>query len=120
MGVEEKRVSWDPYEVWSTRVRGTPVGGSVGKALPPGGNNWPVARGASGRPEVSRRSISSLAVAWAAFALAVALGLTVFGVMTPTARVAHILLGVAALYCAVKIVARRRTGRVFGRIWSRG
>ncbi len=124
MGIEQERVSWDPYEVWSTRVRGTLVGGKVSEALPAGGNNWPVAGNAIGpRKAGSPWRISSLAVVWGAFALAVVLGLNwelvgifridlvanVFGVMTPAARVAHIVLGVSVLYCAVKTVVARRS-----------
>jgi uncharacterized membrane protein YuzA (DUF378 family) len=65
---------------------------------------------------------------WLSVVLAVLLGVTralvglwgvdvvalVFGVMTPAARAVYALLGVAAMYCAVKVVSRqpsRRAGR---------
>jgi uncharacterized membrane protein YuzA (DUF378 family) len=65
---------------------------------------------------------------WVSVVLAVLLGMTlalvglwgidvvalVFGVMTPAARAVYALLGVAAVYCALKVVLRqpsRRAGR---------
>jgi uncharacterized membrane protein YuzA (DUF378 family) len=117
------RESWDPYEVWSTRVRGMPVRAHIAVALPTVREHRPIARSMIRPPEVVRpRRVSRLAVVWSAFVLAIVLGLnrelvgifrvdllaTLLGVMTPAARVAHAILGMSALYCAIKTVTRRR------------
>jgi uncharacterized protein len=120
---------WDPYDVWSTRVRRDllPVAELPRKL-------WVVSDVVQVIPEkpvparVSKKERVASAVLPIVFILLLLLALSrelmglfgidvvaaVFGVMTPAARVIHILLGVAALYCAVVLSAQRRrhaTGR---------
>ena len=107
--------SWDPYEVWCTRVRPEEEGLKVSRAHPdppdrePG---YPV----KGKPSRALCSPTKAppVLTWPVLMLAVALGLNrelmgifrvdlvswAFGVMTPTARIVHVILGVAAI-CAV-------------------
>ncbi len=119
---------WDPYEVWCTRVRKNQV-------EIPSTRSWRaetaqpaaiVSSDTRGAGRVAARSKRTLGVGLAALALvlAVILGLNraivglsgvdfiarVFGVMTPAARAVYVLLGGAAVYCAVAtvVLGRRR------------
>jgi uncharacterized membrane protein YuzA (DUF378 family) len=109
--------SWDPYEVWYTRVRSE---GEREAAL-----RTPVERIATHRAQggsfgLARRRMSSMPLlAWPALLSALALGLNrelvgifrldlvglVFGNMTPAARVVQVLFGISAI-CAVVMALR--------------
>jgi uncharacterized membrane protein YuzA (DUF378 family) len=114
---------WDPYDVWCTRVR---------SELPPVAELQRKLRVVPGivqvvsqepRPaKVIKKGRAANAVLLIVFVLLIVLALSrelvglfgidvvaaVFGVMTPAARVTHILLGVAALYCAYMLSVQRR------------
>ena len=117
-------MGWDPYEVWSTRVRGMRIGNNVSVAAR--------TRTIDGRATLPEKKLRSslvdtkrgrrAALVWFTLALAIVLGLNravmglfevdlisdVFGVMTPVARAVCVLLGGAALYCAVAMVSLAR------------
>jgi len=110
---------WDPYEVWSTRVRAARIEAPGRALLPPDTLDSAIGRLAINMPNVAgSHGTAGFAVAWPAFMLALILGLNrglvgifgfdvvalVFGVMTPAARAVYVLLGVSAIYCAVAVV----------------
>ena len=111
------RAGWDPYEVWSTRVRGLRIGANISVSEPV----RPIDRGGS-RAGTETKQRSHAALVWFTLALAIVLGLNraimglfevdlisdAFGVMTPTDRAVCVLLGGAALYCAIAMVAQPR------------
>jgi uncharacterized membrane protein YuzA (DUF378 family) len=123
---------WDPYEVWSTRIRGIRIETSIVPPVPP---EKIVVRHL--RVDIEPRSHAREArrgwitvLVWVALALTAVLGLNraimglfevdfiagMFGAITPAARAVYVLLGGAALYCAIgvamfgrhRVVARTR------------
>jgi uncharacterized membrane protein YuzA (DUF378 family) len=121
---------WDPYEVWCTRIREIQVKAKVkaaentnttdAKMLRLGAYTFRAALRARGRP--------GAALAWLALVLAGLLGLNraavglfgvdlvadVFGVMMPAARAVYVVLGGAAVYCVIALMAlaKRRVRRM--------
>jgi len=110
---------WDPYEVWSTRVRATQIEANDRALLPPDTLDSKIGRLAINTPEIARSNgTAGFSLVWPAFMLALILGLnrglvglfgfdvvaSVFGVMTPAARAVYVVLGVSAIYCAVTVV----------------
>jgi uncharacterized membrane protein YuzA (DUF378 family) len=111
--------TWDPYEVWRTRVCPARVRANIAVQL---------GRGASGLESTpapgdscktpSCRTRGCFAFVWPALLLAIVLGLNrelvgmfridlvalYFGVMTPAARAVHVLLGIATMYCAAATI----------------
>jgi uncharacterized membrane protein YuzA (DUF378 family) len=110
---------WDPYEVWSTRVRATREEVD-GRALVLSDRlDSEIARPEIHTPNIATfHRTAGFAVVWPALMLAIILGLNrglvgifgfdlvalVFGVMTPAARAVHVLLGISAIYCAIAVV----------------
>ncbi len=121
------RAGWDPYEVWCTRVRTKGLGASgtgtlVQEAGPGGALPLKIEKDVLAGGKARNIPVA----AWPVLLFAVVLGLNrelvgffgvdlvafAFGVMTPAARVVHVLLGISAI-CAV-VVALRLTGRDAG------
>jgi len=122
---------WDPYDVWCTRVRS-----GLGPVIPitePPRKLRAVPDIVPATPEkpapagTSRTERAANAVLPIVFVLLIVLALSrelvglfgfdvvaaVFGVMTPAARIIHVLLGVSALYCAFVLSLQR-----WRRSWS--
>lgn len=114
---------WDPYDVWCTRVRRElPAVPELPRKLRVVPNVVQVTPEKASPSRVSKKERAANAVLPIVFVLLVVLALsrelvglfgidvvaTVFGVMTPAARLTHILLGVAALYCAFVLSVQRR------------
>jgi len=105
--------SWDPYEVWCTRIRSE----DIQKASPQLPVDRPAAHHAKGRSSrLARYQMGSIpALAWPVLLSVLALGLNrelvgifrldlvglVFGVMTPAARVVQVLFGISAIGAVV-------------------
>jgi len=123
---------WDPYDVWCTRVRAELRPVVPGAELPgklrvisditPAAPEKPTPAAASKMERAANAFLPIVFVLLIVLALSRELvGLfgfdvvaAVFGVMTPAARVIHVLLGVSALYCAfVLSLQRRRHSRPF-------
>lgn len=117
---------WDPYEVWRTRVRAREIEDSGTAALQAPVDRYTVRR-AQGKPSgLAGGIVHTLPpLAWPVLLMALAFGLNrelvaifrvdlvslVFGVMTPAARVVHVLLGVSAI-CAAAMSLRLAGRRV--------
>ncbi len=123
------RTSWDPYEVWCTRVRAERVG-----AGPVATMAQSLVDGRTLRPDTTDRSRSRASraraipfIAWPVLLFALVLGLNrelvgmfrldlitvAFGAMTPAARVAHVVLGISVIYVVVmawRLAKDRRKG----------
>jgi hypothetical protein len=111
---------WDPYEVWSTRVRSTKTGVNDGALALPEALDAKIGRPAVNAPPKVAASHGTAGYAGIrpALVLAFSLGLnrglvgifgfdavaTVFGVMTPAARAVYVLSGISAIYCAMAVV----------------
>ena len=113
--------TWDPYEVWCTRVRAQPRQMEVGPATVPRDSSLrrPALQQGDGRLSAREagKARSIPVRVWPVLLLALALGLNrelvgifridliglVFGVMTPAARVVHVLLGISTI-CAVIVL----------------
>jgi uncharacterized protein len=124
---------WDPYEVWSTRVRATHIEVNDRVLLPPETLEAATGRLAINMPNVAGPSgTPGFVGGWPAFMLALILGLNrglvglfgcelvalVFGVMTPAARAVYVILGISAVYCAVAVVMfgkRRASDHIYTR-----
>jgi uncharacterized membrane protein YuzA (DUF378 family) len=118
--------SWDPYEVWCTRVRSESIGREPAASLLQPLIRQEMREVEENSSEVGRRRIRSIPVlAWPALLLAFTLGLNrelvglfrvdlvgfVFGVMTPAARIVHVVLGLSTI-CAVIVALRPGRNRV--------
>jgi len=110
---------WDPYEVWSTRVRATRIEANDRALVRPDRLDTEIGQQTVNTPNGGRSRVTAgLVVLWPALMLAFILGLNrglvgifdidvvalVFGVMTPAARAVYVLLGISAIYCAVAVV----------------
>jgi uncharacterized membrane protein YuzA (DUF378 family) len=110
---------WDPYEVWSTRVRAAQKEADDRAPVLPDRLDSEIGWPTIDTPNVAKsRRTPGFAVARPALMLAFILGLNrglvgifdidvvalVFGVMTPGARAVYVMLGISAIYCAVAVV----------------